>query len=79
MSRPNRTSGNRWIAFAAVSLAAATRLFAFQTTVGMLAGLGLVAAALIGFWRAADLMIWSEEPAFSGEDRREPQPPALGD
>jgi len=79
MSRPNRTSGNRWIAFSAVCLAAATRLFAYQTTVGMLAGLGLVAAALVGFWRAADLMIWSEEPAFSGDNRQEPQPPALGD
>lgn len=79
MSRSNRTSGTRWIAFSAISLAAATRLFAFQTTVGMLSGLGLVAAALIGFWRAADLMIWSEDPALPGENRRDPQPPALGD
>lgn len=79
MSRPNRTSGNRWIAFSAVSLAVATRLFAFQTTVGMLSGLGLVAAALVGFWRAADLMIWSEDPTLPGENRQEPEPPALGD
>jgi hypothetical protein len=79
MSRPNRTSGSRWIAFSAVSLAAATRLFAFQTTVGMLSGLGLVAAALIGFWRAADLMIWSEDTILPWENRRDPEPPALGD
>jgi hypothetical protein len=45
----------------------------------MLSGLGLVAAALIGFWRAADLMIWSEDTVLPWENRRDPEPPALGD